>query len=59
MQSLIKDLSADNVCKVREQSAEKNYKKMYLRTFWLTEKIPTAQVILEENKKSDAKFMLL
>ena len=28
-------------------------------TFWLTEKIPTAQVIVEEIKKSDAKFILL
>ena len=58
MQSLIKDLSADNVCKVSVQSAEKNVIRC-LRTFWLTEKKPTAQVIIEENKKSDAKFMLL
>ena len=50
MQSLIKDLSADNVGKVSEQSAE----KMCLRTFWLTELIPTAQVI-----NNDATSMFL
>ena len=52
-------MSADNVCKVCEQSTEKSDKKMCLSTFWLTEKIPAAQIFVEENTKSDAKFMLL
>ena len=55
MQSLIKDLSADNVCKLSEQSAEKNVSAYLLVNRKDTNlEIPTAQVI-----NNDAKSMLL
>ena len=58
MQSLIKDLSADTVCKVSEQSEQNAEKNVTRKKCVCVPSIPTAQVIVEENRKSGAKVTL-